>query len=92
MAPARGLPSEALAKGGGKAERVGFQHSGSCSGFALLRFFRGLPPGRRFPIWIFLTTKATTKAVAGSCLAGQVVLNLYATALVCRKPAKNKGS
>ena len=51
-----GLPSVALAKGGGKAERVGLLHSGSFSWLALLRFSGGLPPGRRwFPIrcrWI----------------------------------------
>ena len=50
VAPARGLPSEALAKGGGKAERVSLLHSGSCSWHALLPFSGGLPPGRRSPI------------------------------------------
>ena len=59
VAPARGLPSKALAKGGGKAEQVGLHHSGPCSWLARLRFFRGCRPAGPFPIPIFLTTKAT---------------------------------
>ena len=49
--PARGRPSEGLAKGGREAERVGLQHSGV---LFLARFAIALPG-------------QITKAVAGSC-------------------------
>ena len=65
---ARGLPSEALAKGGGKAERVGLQNSGSCSWLALLRFFRGVAsrPAVSYPVPMGPTPLPTAPEAWGS--------------------------
>ena len=57
VAPARGLPSVALAKEGRKAERVGLLHSGSCSWLALLRFFREVVSRPAFEVTLLPVVK-----------------------------------